>query len=155
VGCVGARFCDLGRKSSKLIIRVLWLVMAHQGAVTPRETSALHSRAAARHRRPSQPPPQDHLTKAARHHGCVTISPCGATNQHVVKAIACFRETLITEVVLVDLSKSRAIDARFFGLLLMFRKKLKGQGAQLRLVGASPSISGSMHLGFYFHSHRM
>ena len=68
---------------------------------------------------------------------------CGdATNQHVVKAIACFRETLTkpTEVVVVDLSKSRAIDARFFGLLLMFRKKLKGQGAQLRLVGASPSI---------------
>ena len=78
-------------------------------------------------------------------------------DQHVVKAIACFRETLTkpTEVVVADLSKSRAIDARFFGLLLMFRKKLKGQGAQLRLVGASPSISGSMHLGFYFHSHRM
>ena len=115
--------------------------MAHQGAVTPVETSALHSRAAARHRRPSPPPPQDHLINAARHHGYVTISLCGdATNQHVVKAIACFRETLITEVVLVDLSKSRAIDARFFGLLLMFRKKLKGQGAQLRLVWPSPSI---------------
>ena len=104
------------------------------------ETSALHSRAAARHRQPSPPPPQDHLIKAARHHGYVTISP--VTNQHVVKAIACFRETLTkpTEVVVVDLSKSRAIDARFFGLLLMFRKKLKGQGAQLRFVGASPSI---------------
>ena len=104
------------------------------------ETSALHSRAAARHRQPSPPPPQDHLIKAARHHGYVTISR--STNQHVVKAIACFRETLTkpTEVVVVDLSKSRAIDARFFGLLLMFRKKLKGQGAQLRLVGASPSI---------------
>ncbi len=107
------------------------------------ETSALHSRAAARHRQPSPPPPQDHLIKAARHHGYVTISICGdATNQHVVKAIACFRETLTkpTEVVVVDLFKSRAIDARFFGLLLMFLKKLKGQGAQLRLVWASPSI---------------
>ena len=38
------------------------------------ETSALHSRAAARHRQPSPPPPQDHLIKAARHHGYVTIS---------------------------------------------------------------------------------
>ena len=38
------------------------------------ETSALHSRAAARHRQASSPPPQDHLINAARHHGYVTIS---------------------------------------------------------------------------------
>ena len=61
----------------------------------------------------------------------------GAIDRNTAKAIACFRETL-TETnkgVVIDLSNSHAIDARFFGLLLMLRKRLKGQEAQLNTWG--------------------
>ena len=54
-----------------------------------------------------------------------------ATERHIAEAIAGFRETLTgtNKVVVIDLSRTRVIDGRFFGLLLMLRKRLKGQGA--------------------------
>ena len=64
------------------------------------------------------------------------------------KVIACFRETLteINKVVVIALSKSRAIDARFFGLLLILRKRLRGQGAHLKFVGVSASMKRMFRL---------
>jgi hypothetical protein len=48
----------------------------------------------------------------------------------VPKAIACFGEALASrKQIVVDFSETRAADARFFGLLLMLRKQLKGRGA--------------------------
>ena len=93
--------------------------------------------------------PQDLLIKTAHEHDSDTISLSGdATDRHIVKAIAAFRKTLIgtNKVVVVDLSNSRVIDARFFGLLLMLRKRLKGQGSQLTFVGASPAMKTMFRL---------
>ena len=71
----------------------------------------------------------------------VTISLSGdATDRHTVKAIACFRETLTGTNEAWSLISRTAVllTARFFGLLLMLRKRLKGQGAQLTFVGLAP-----------------
>src|SRR5262249_2337881 len=76
-------------------------------------------------------------------HGCVTIRLCGDANQsHIARVIACFRETLTkgSSNVVIDLADTRVIDGRFLGLLLMVRKRLKGQGAKLKLVGVWPSM---------------
>src|SRR5262249_29512447 len=101
---------------------------------------------------------QDLLIKTAHDHDSVTISLSGdATDRNIVKAIACFRETLAetNKVVFIDLSNSRAIAARFFGLLLMLRKRLRGQGAQLTFVGLAPAMkrmSRLNELGFLLSS---
>ena len=76
-------------------------------------------------------------------HDSVTIELSGdATERHIAQAIAGFQETLTgtNKSVVIDLSRTRVIDGRFFGLLLMVRKRLKGQGAQLTFVGASPAM---------------
>lgn len=71
-----------------------------------------------------------------------------ATARHSDKAISYFREALTAkkEALLLDLSDTHAIDARFLGLLLMLRKQLKRQGASLRITGASPSIARMFRL---------
>jgi N-acetylglucosaminyldiphosphoundecaprenol N-acetyl-beta-D-mannosaminyltransferase len=97
----------------------------------------------------SQRRPQDLLIKTAHDHDCVTISLCGdATGRHIGMAISCFREglTATNRVVVIDLSNSRFIDARFFGLLLMVRKRVKGQGVQLTFAGASPVMKRMFRL---------
>jgi N-acetylglucosaminyldiphosphoundecaprenol N-acetyl-beta-D-mannosaminyltransferase len=97
----------------------------------------------------SQRWPQELLIKTAHDHDSVTISLKGdATDRHIVKATACFQETLTgtKKFVVIDLSTSRVIDARFFGLLLMLRKRLKGQGAKLKFVGLAPAIKRMFRL---------
>ena len=72
-----------------------------------------------------------------------TIRLCGDANErHIEEAIACFRETLTarTQPVVFDLSGTRVIDSRFFGLLLMLRKHLKGQGVKLTFVGVPAAV---------------
>jgi N-acetylglucosaminyldiphosphoundecaprenol N-acetyl-beta-D-mannosaminyltransferase len=93
--------------------------------------------------------PLDLSIKMAHDHDSVTIELCGdATDQNIVKAIACFRETLTQtdKSVVIDLSSTRAIDARFFGLLLMLRKRLKGQGTRLTFVGLAPAMKRMFRL---------
>ncbi len=46
----------------------------------------------------------------------------------------------------VDLSQTNAIDARFLGLLLMLRKQLKVQGADLKFTGFSRSLEKTFRL---------
>ena len=75
-------------------------------------------------------------------HESVTLRLSGvATARHIGRAISCFREAVTAgKQVTVDFSDVRAVDARFLGLLLMFRKQLKGQGASLNFIGLSSSM---------------
>ena len=97
----------------------------------------------------SQRWPQDLSIRTAPNHDSVTISLGGdATERHIDEAVVGFRETLTGtyKVVVIDLSRTRVIDGRFFGLLLMVRKRLKGQGTQLTFVGASPAMKRMFRL---------
>jgi N-acetylglucosaminyldiphosphoundecaprenol N-acetyl-beta-D-mannosaminyltransferase len=82
------------------------------------------------------------ITRQQRHDS-VTVAFAGDANERNINtAIACLRETLTRESrdVVIDLADTRVIDGRFFGLLLMVRKHLKGQGAKLGFVGVSPAM---------------
>jgi N-acetylglucosaminyldiphosphoundecaprenol N-acetyl-beta-D-mannosaminyltransferase len=64
-----------------------------------------------------------------------------ATARQVAPAIASFRQAGNSQkLVTVDLSRTGAIDPRYFGLFLMLRKQLKGRGAHLRFVGVPPRL---------------
>jgi len=70
-----------------------------------------------------------------------------ATERRIQKGIACFREALrAKQNIIIDLSKTDFIDARFFGLMLMLRKQLRHRGAKLTFVGVSPSIGRMFRL---------
>jgi N-acetylglucosaminyldiphosphoundecaprenol N-acetyl-beta-D-mannosaminyltransferase len=70
----------------------------------------------------------------------ITLSGAAAV-QHVSKATSCFQEALAgKQDIIVDLTNTRLIDARFLGLLLMLRKELKSRGARLTINGASRSV---------------
>jgi N-acetylglucosaminyldiphosphoundecaprenol N-acetyl-beta-D-mannosaminyltransferase len=73
------------------------------------------------------------------HNGVVDISLVGyATKMQVSKSIALFRDLLGRHSdIVVDISRTRSIDPRFFGLLLMFRKQLKENGSILKFTGVS------------------
>jgi N-acetylglucosaminyldiphosphoundecaprenol N-acetyl-beta-D-mannosaminyltransferase len=77
-------------------------------------------------------------------HGCstVTLNLSGpASARHVDKAISAFREAIATKLqITLDFSNTRTIDARFLGLLLMLKKKLKNAGAVPNFVGLSSNL---------------
>jgi len=79
----------------------------------------------------------------------ITLSLSGPANaQHVAKAIPAFREATATrKQITLDFSNVRAIDARFLGLLLMLKKKLKADGAAPRFIGVSPLLAKIFWLG--------
>ena len=86
--------------------------------------------------------PRDLSIKRAPNHDSVTIGLSGdATERHIAEAITGFRETLTgtNKNVVIDLSRTRVIDGRFFGLLLMLRKRLKAAG---RPVDARWGVTG-------------
>jgi N-acetylglucosaminyldiphosphoundecaprenol N-acetyl-beta-D-mannosaminyltransferase len=65
-----------------------------------------------------------------------------ATKPHVANAIACFQRAMDSNCqIVVDLSKTKMIDPRFFGLLLMVRKDLAKSGRSLRFKGQSKRIA--------------
>jgi N-acetylglucosaminyldiphosphoundecaprenol N-acetyl-beta-D-mannosaminyltransferase len=77
-------------------------------------------------------------------HESIRISFCGAAvERHVEKAIRALREALTVRdrTIVIDLSETRLIDARFFGLFLMLRKQLKEGGRTLQFVGTSGPIA--------------
>ena len=87
--------------------------------------------------------PEELLIITERYHDSVTIKVFGDANRRTIgKAIACFQETLTKwhATVVIDLGGARVIDERFLGLLLMVRKYLKGQGANLRFIGVSSAM---------------
>lgn len=72
----------------------------------------------------------------------LTLSLSGAaTHMHVNKAIPIFRDALNSEKhIMIDVSDTRSVDSRFFGLFLMLRKGLVGQGRELGFTGVTPRI---------------
>ena len=94
------------------------------------------------------------LSLWSRHdNGLAVIGLVGyASKRHVVKAIAVFRSLLPERCdVSIDMSETRAIDHRFFGLLLMLRKELKKEGKNLRFRGVSTRARRYFRLnGFEF-----
>ena len=86
----------------------------------------------------------------------ITIGLVGsAITQQVDNAISYFRLALnANKEILIDLSKTKFVDPRFFGLLLMVRKQLLSQGNGLRFTGATPRIKRMFRLnGFEFLLH--
>jgi N-acetylglucosaminyldiphosphoundecaprenol N-acetyl-beta-D-mannosaminyltransferase len=75
-----------------------------------------------------------------------------ATSRHTHSAVACFRSALeAKKTIVIDVSNIRMIDARFFGLLLMVRKRSIRQGSNLKFVGATARIWKIFQLnGFEF-----
>ena len=67
----------------------------------------------------------------------ITLSLLGsATARHADKIASAFRDATATRRrIVLDFSGTRAIDARFLGLLLMMRKTINGQGLSLTLIG--------------------
>jgi N-acetylglucosaminyldiphosphoundecaprenol N-acetyl-beta-D-mannosaminyltransferase len=80
----------------------------------------------------------------AQAHGCetITLSLSGpADARHVDKAIFALKEAIATgKRIALDFSKTRTIDARFLGLLLMLNKTLNKTGAAPIFVGLSPEL---------------
>jgi N-acetylglucosaminyldiphosphoundecaprenol N-acetyl-beta-D-mannosaminyltransferase len=69
---------------------------------------------------------------------CVIELAGDAVDRHVNRAIDPLRKALASgKQVVVDISKTRYIDARFFGLFLMVRKHLANQGKRLVFTGVS------------------
>jgi N-acetylglucosaminyldiphosphoundecaprenol N-acetyl-beta-D-mannosaminyltransferase len=85
---------------------------------------------------------QDLLIKKSHDGQSILISLCGlAAERHVPKAASCFQEALTgKQDIIIDLSNTHLIDARFLGLLLMLRKELKSRGAKLKFSGVSPAV---------------
>jgi len=79
----------------------------------------------------------------------IRLSLSGPANaQHVDKAIPAFRAATATrKQITLDFSNVRAIDARFLGLLLMLKKKLKADGAVPEFTGVSPLLAKIFRLG--------
>jgi N-acetylglucosaminyldiphosphoundecaprenol N-acetyl-beta-D-mannosaminyltransferase len=75
-------------------------------------------------------------------HGSVTLALSGAAvAAHVDGAIEQFRDALdCGKRVIVDVSDTQHIDARFFGLFLMVRKQLASRGQALLFTGASAGL---------------
>jgi N-acetylglucosaminyldiphosphoundecaprenol N-acetyl-beta-D-mannosaminyltransferase len=72
----------------------------------------------------------------------VTLYLSGPANApHVDKAISVFREAIASKKqITLDFSNTHTIDARFLGLLLMMKKKLKNAGAAPNFEGLSPHL---------------
>ena len=74
---------------------------------------------------------------------CVTLSLRGyAIDAHMDTTIPCFRDAVAAKKdVAIDFSETWAADSRFFGLLLMLRKQLRGEKFELTLRGISPRLA--------------
>ena len=85
---------------------------------------------------------QDLVIREVRGDESITVSLSGpATARHVDKVIPVFRDAIATKKrIMIDFSDTRAIDARFLGLLLMLRKKLNGNGASPSFIDLSPRL---------------
>lgn len=83
----------------------------------------------------------------------VTVGLSGlAISRYVDDAIGRFREALgRNKPIVVDVGRTRLIDPRFFGLLLMVRKQLRNRGQALRFVNLSPRVVRAFRLnGFEY-----
>ena len=74
------------------------------------------------------------------------------TAKYVDRAIPYFRRALGTDKqIIVDLSKARGVDPRFFGLFLMLYKTTFGRSRRLQFTGVTPRMARTFRLnGFDF-----
>lgn len=79
------------------------------------------------------------------HDAALTLRLSGdATARYVSEAITHFRQALASQKhLIIDLSSIRRIDPRFFGLLLMVRKRLNSSHARLKFTGVAPWVTRS------------
>ena len=91
---------------------------------------------------------QDLIITQALSHESVTVSLSGpATDRHVDRIITAFNDAIATKKpIVIDFSNTHVVDARFLGLLLMLRKKVKGSGANPIFAGLSPGLKGVFRL---------
>jgi N-acetylglucosaminyldiphosphoundecaprenol N-acetyl-beta-D-mannosaminyltransferase len=91
---------------------------------------------------------RDLLIKKAHDDQSITISLCGAASEnHVAKAILRFEDVLTSNKdIIIDLSDTVQIDARFLGLLLMLRKELRSRGKKLRFKAVPHAIERMFYL---------
>jgi N-acetylglucosaminyldiphosphoundecaprenol N-acetyl-beta-D-mannosaminyltransferase len=85
---------------------------------------------------------EDLIITQSNGHDSVTVSLAGHANaRNVDKAIPPFRTAIETKKrITLDFSNTLTIDARFLGLLLMLKKKLKSDGTTITFVGLSPGL---------------
>jgi N-acetylglucosaminyldiphosphoundecaprenol N-acetyl-beta-D-mannosaminyltransferase len=70
-----------------------------------------------------------------------------ASSGDVPEAVAYFRDALASrQQIVIDLSETRGIDARFFGLLLMLTKHLHCRGRALKFTGVSLRLQRQFRL---------
>jgi N-acetylglucosaminyldiphosphoundecaprenol N-acetyl-beta-D-mannosaminyltransferase len=123
----------------------LWRRYAHDGGVLLRlfVTRVLPLAIAAQWQRLRAQKPQEFQITQAHDDAATTVSLSGdATVRYVHQAISCFRQALASEKQLViDLSSLRLIDARFFGLFLMLRKRLNSKTTGLKFIGVSRRLA--------------
>ncbi len=91
---------------------------------------------------------QDLVITQAHDYQFITVNLSGpAIARHVDKIIPVFREAIATrKQIIIDFSNTCVIDARFLGLLLMLRKKLKGASSDPIFIGLSPELKGLFFL---------
>jgi N-acetylglucosaminyldiphosphoundecaprenol N-acetyl-beta-D-mannosaminyltransferase len=90
-----------------------------------------------------------HLTiKDIQNHDTITLSLSGAATDHNVdQAIDIFRNAAVSKKkIRISLSGTRMIDARFFGLFLMLRKRAKKEGANLKFIDVSSRLQALFRL---------
>jgi N-acetylglucosaminyldiphosphoundecaprenol N-acetyl-beta-D-mannosaminyltransferase len=130
----------------------LWRRYWHDGCVLIRlfVTRILPLAAVTRwHRLRSSMQSQDLSVETRYNDEAVTISLSGvASERHIEEVVSRFESALIHKLKFytIDMSKTRYIDSRFLGVILMFRKNIKEQGAELYFIGVSHALSKIMYL---------
>jgi N-acetylglucosaminyldiphosphoundecaprenol N-acetyl-beta-D-mannosaminyltransferase len=124
----------------------LWKRYQHDGLVLLRLllTRVLPLAASARWHQLSQRLRHDELLIAKLQEDSRTIKfglSGVASRTHVSRASSALGEALATNRdIIIDLSHTRAIDARFFGMLMMLRKELNSRDTKLLFTGVTPAI---------------
>jgi N-acetylglucosaminyldiphosphoundecaprenol N-acetyl-beta-D-mannosaminyltransferase len=78
----------------------------------------------------------------------LTIKISGPATQHGIKEIIrrCSAAVSTEQKIVIDLSGTSVVDARFLGFLLILRSSVAGYGGKLRLLGASRSVQRQFRL---------
>ncbi|WP_426609748.1 WecB/TagA/CpsF family glycosyltransferase [Bradyrhizobium sp. McL0616] len=82
------------------------------------------------------------IAKLREDDGSIEFGLSGSALQmHVSRASKLFGEALATNRdIIIDLSRTQTIDARFFGMLMMLHKELTNRKAKLLFTGVTPAI---------------
>lgn len=82
------------------------------------------------------------ITRVQEDERSITFALSGVALQaHVMRASRLFEEALVSKRdIIIDLSQTQTVDARFFGMLMMLNKELTSREAKLKLFGASSTV---------------